>query len=119
MGVSGSVSYMYDNLAVVNFSGLSEEEILELMIENEIDVDDIEELNDSITIYAKPTSLYEVKEAISKKIPDINFNVADIEMLPKETVELNEDDTTYFEKLLTMLEDIEDVKKFYHNVILK
>ncbi len=119
MGVSGSVSYMYDNLSVVNFNGLSEEETLEIMIENDIDVDDIENSNDTITIYAKPTSLYEVKEAISKKISNVVFNVAEIEMLPKETVELNDDDLKDFEKLLVMLEDIEDVKKFYHNVILK
>lgn len=117
MGSIGSVSYMYDNLCVVNFNGLTDEETLELMIDNNIDITDIE-YDETVTIYAEPSSLYEIKEAILKKIPNIKFNVDEIVMIPKDKITLNGEDLEYFNKLLTMLDDIEDVKNVYHNVEL-
>jgi len=118
MGVSGSVSYMYDNLCVVSFKGLNEEETLDLLIENGVEVEDIELEEENIVIYGNPTSLYEIKEAILKKIPDVTFDVAEIVMIPKEKITLSGEDLDDFNKLLTMLDDIEDVRQVYHNVIL-
>ena len=37
-------------------------------------------------------------------------------MLPKDTVNLEGDDKELFEKLLKMLDDVEDVQNVYHNV---
>lgn len=118
MGVSGSVSYMYDNLCIVSFQGLTEEETIDTLIENDIDMNDIEEEEGHIVIYGNPTSLYEIKEAISKKIPNVTFDMADIVMLPKEKITLVGEDLDNFNRLLTMLDDIEDVRQVYHNVIL-
>ena len=118
MGVSGSVSYMYDNLCIVSFKGLTEEETIDLMIESDIEIDDIEKDEDNIVIYGNPTSLYEIKEAITNKIPNVTFDASDIVMTPKDKVTLSGEDLEYFNKLLAMLDDIEDVRQVYHNVIL-
>ena len=118
MGVSGSVSYMYDNLCIVSFKGLTEEEAIDLMIESDIEIDDIEKDEDNIVIYGNPTSLYEIKEAITNKIPNVTFDVSDIVMIPKDKVTLSGEDLEYFNKLLAMLDDIEDVRQVYHNVNL-
>lgn len=118
MGVSGSVSYMYDHLCVVSFKGLTEDETLELLIENDIDIDDIE-VNDNIIIYGSPTDLYKIKEAISKKLSNVNFEMDEIVMIPKDKVKLVGEDLENFEKMLKMLEDIEDVNQIYHNVLFE
>ena len=88
MGAQGSVSYMYDNLSVVSFKGLSDEETLEALIEEGIDVVDIETEDGETIVYGAPNDLYKIKEAISKKIPNIEFDMDEITMLPKEKVTL-------------------------------
>lgn len=118
MGAQGSVSYMYDNLCVVSFKGLSEEETLELLIENGIDIDDIEKDGDNIVIYGHPQDLYRIKEAITNKLGNIEFDLDEITMLPKEKITLTGEDLEEFNKLLRLLDDLEDVQHVYHNVEL-
>ena len=117
MGVTGSVSYMYDHLCVVAFKGLSEDETLELMIDNDINIDDIE-VNDNIVIYGEPTDLFKIKEAVASKLPNVNFEMDEIVMIPKDKVTLTGLDLESFQKMYKMLEDIEDVQHIYHNVEL-
>lgn len=118
MGAIGSVSYMYEHLCIVGFKGMNAEETLEVMIEAGVDVDDIEENNGLTVIYADPTYLFDIKEAISKRLPNVEFEMDEIVMLPKEKVTLVGEDLETFHKLVTMLEDIEDVQHIYHNVAL-
>lgn len=116
LGVSGSVSYMYDNLSVVRFKGLTEEQVIDAMIMNDIEVDDIEVENDEITVYAAPQDLFRVKDAITKIHPGVDFIVDEIAMIPKNTVTLSGEDLETFKKLHEMLEEIDDVQHIYHNV---
>ena len=118
MGAQGSVSYMYDHLSIVSFKGLSEEETLEALIENGIDIDDIEKDNENVVVYGIPKDLYKIKEVINTKLGNIEFDVDEITMLPKEKIKLSGDDLDHFKKLLIMLDDIEDVQNVYHNVEL-
>ena len=117
MGSMGSVSFNYDNLCIIGFKGLTEEETLELLIENGIDVEDIEE-DDLVIVYGAPQDSFAIKEAIQNKIRDVNFEIDEISMLPKEKVTLEGEDLEIFNRLLTMLDDVEDVNKVYHNVEL-
>ena len=118
MGAQGSVSYMYDTLSVVGFKGLDEEQALEAMIEAGVDIEDIEVEDDSIVIYGLPQDLYNIKEAILNVKSDMNFDVLEITTLPKEKITIAGEDLECFNKMLTMLDDIEDVREVYHNVNL-
>ncbi len=118
MGVNGSVAYAYDNLCIVQFKGHDEEAILEGLIEENIDIDDIETGDDNITIYGKPEDLYHIKQVVNKIVPDVVFDIDEIAMLPKEKIKLSGEDLEIFNKLLTMLDDIEDVSEVYNNVEL-
>lgn len=118
MGAIGSVAYMYEHLCIVGFKGMDAETALEAMIEAEIDVDDIEENNGLTVIYGNPTELYNIKETISNTLKNVEFEMDEIQMLPKEKVTLTGDELDSFNKLLTMLDDIEDVQNVYHNVEL-
>lgn len=118
MGVQGSVSYMYDNLCVVGFSGLDEDTVMESLINNDADFIDIENENNQIIIYGEPQNLYKIKEAISSIKSDIEFDIDEISYLPKDKINLTGEDLEIFNKLVNMLEEVEDVQHVYHNVEL-
>jgi len=116
LGVLGSVSHMYDNLCVISFKGLTEEETLEALINGEVDVNDIELEDDMITLYGNPTDLYKIKSAILEAKPETVFELDEITMIPHERVTLEGEELEQFQKLLNLLDDIEDVQQVYHNV---
>lgn len=118
LGAMGSVSYLYDNLCVVGFKGLDEEQTLEALIFAGIDVDDIETNDEYTVIYGKPSDLYDIKNAILAVNPKIDFETDEIVMIPKSKITLAGEDLEIFNRLLTMLDDIEDVQHVYHNVEL-
>lgn len=115
MGSMGSVSYNYDNLCIVSFKGLSLDDALNTLIENDIDIKDIEE-DDGVVIYAEPSDLFRIKEAIIKALPTVTFDMDEITTLAKDKVELTGEDLEIFNKTLSMLDDVEDVIRVYHNV---
>lgn len=116
MGNIGSVSYNYDNLCIVSFKGLDIEQTLNLMIENDIEITDIEEDDGNIVIYADPQNLFKIKDAITKELPKVEFDMDEITMLAKEKITLTGEDLDLFKRMLTMLDDVEDVSNIYHNV---
>ncbi len=118
MGSMGSVSFNYDHLCIIGFKGLTADETLELLIESGIDVSDIEEEDGLVIVYGAPQDSYTIKEVINNKLPSVNFEIDEISMLPKEKITLSGEDLDIFNKLLVMLDDVEDVNKVYHNVEL-
>ena len=118
MGAMGSVSYMYDNLCIVGFNGMSEEEVMDALIENDIDFIDLEVEDNHVMIYGDPKDLFKIKDAITKKIPNVDFDVDEISLLPKERITLEGEDLEIFNKLLALLDDVDDVQNVYHNVNL-
>lgn len=118
MGAMGSVAFMYDNYAIVGFKGLSEEEAMEALIEADIDLQDIETDQELTVIYGDPQDLFKIKDAVTKALPAVDFAVEEIAMVPKETISLAGEDLEIFNKLLSMLDEVEDVQNVYHNVNL-
>ena len=116
MGAQGSVLFNYDHLAIVSFNGLNEEETMDALIENDVDVDDIELDEGNIVVYGKPQDLYSIKEAITSKLPDVEFDMDEITYIAKEKVALTGEDLELFNRVLTMLDEVEDVQHVYHNV---
>jgi YebC/PmpR family DNA-binding regulatory protein len=117
MGVNGSVSYMFDSTAVFGIEGKSEEEILELLMEADLDVRDIMTEEDTVIVYAEPDQFHAVQEAF-KKAGITEFTVAELTMLPQNEVKLTGEDLAKFEKMIDALEDLDDVQQVYHNVDL-
>ncbi|GMK48202.1 YebC/PmpR family DNA-binding transcriptional regulator [Paenibacillus glycanilyticus] len=115
MGVSGSVSYMFDQTAVIGVEGKSLDEVMELMLEADVDVNDIVEEDETIMVYAAPDQFNAVQEAF-KNAGISEFAVAEVTMLAQNFVTLPQDAVASFEKLIDALEDLEDVQQVYHNV---
>jgi YebC/PmpR family DNA-binding regulatory protein len=115
MGVNGSVSYMFDSTAVFGITGRTSDEIMELLIEAEVDVRDVIEEDEAVIVYAEPDQYHAVQEAC-RAAGITEFSVAEMTMLPQNYVELPESAMPQFDKLIDMLEDLEDVQQVYHNV---
>ena len=118
MGVSGCVAHMYENLAVLVVKNITEDEALEALLMGEVDAKEIESDGENVNIYGEPADLYKIKDAILNAKKDAEFLVDEVTMLPNEMVTLDGEDKENFDKLLTMLDDVEDVQKVYHNVNL-
>ncbi|WP_042355859.1 YebC/PmpR family DNA-binding transcriptional regulator [Bacillus rubiinfantis] len=117
MGVSGSVAYMFDKTAVIGVEGKNEEEVLELLMEADVDVRDVVEEDGQVIVYAEPDQFHAVQEAF-KNAGVTDFTVAELTMLPQNEIALPEDVVPKFEKLIEVLEDLDDVQQVYHNVDL-
>lgn len=117
MGVSGSVSYMFDATAVIGLEGKSSDEVLEILMEADVDARDILEEEDAVIVYAEPDQFHAVQAAF-KEAGITEFTVAEIVMLAQSDVTLPEDAKAQFEKMIDALEDLDDVQQVYHNVDL-
>jgi YebC/PmpR family DNA-binding regulatory protein len=117
MGVSGSVAYMFDATAVIGVEGKSEEEVLEILMEADVDARDILEEDNAVIVYTEPDQFHAVQEAF-KSAGVEEFTVAELTMLAQNDVELPEDAQAQFEKMIDAIEDLEDVQQVYHNVDL-
>ncbi|MCT4783286.1 MULTISPECIES: YebC/PmpR family DNA-binding transcriptional regulator [Exiguobacterium] len=115
MGVSGSVAYMFDATAVIGVSGMSSDEVLELMMEHDLDVRDILEEDDTVIVYAEPEAFHAVQTAFKSSGIE-SFEIAELTMLPQNEISLDDASKEQFEKLIDVLEDLEDVRQVYHNV---
>jgi YebC/PmpR family DNA-binding regulatory protein len=118
LGASGSVVHIFDHLAVLRFAGNDAESVLEAMLEAEVDVDDVQCEDGTITLFAPATQFYQAKTALLEAFPDTELEVQEITFLPQSTTRLSEEDVPLFEKFLNMLNDCDDVQEIYHNAEL-
>jgi YebC/PmpR family DNA-binding regulatory protein len=114
----GAVSFMYEHLCVVGIKGHSEEEVMDVLFNADIDVKDMEMDNDILLIYASPSDLSNMKKALEDAYQGINFEIDEIGKYAKDMVTLEGEDLIAFNKILTMLDDVDDVSNVYHNVNL-
>ena len=70
---------------------------------------------DSLIVYGQPED-YALIRSTLESLGIKDFDLAEIQMLAQNEVELNETDLIKFEKLIDALEDDEDVQNVYHNV---
>jgi YebC/PmpR family DNA-binding regulatory protein len=118
LGTTGAVTMWFDHLAILRFKGDNEEPVLEAMIEADVNVEEIENKNGYLTVYAPASEFYKAKTALLQKFPDTQLEVQEITFLPQATKKLEGDDLQAFEKLLAMLNECDDVQEVYHNVDL-
>lgn len=115
LGVNGSVAFMFEPTAVFGIMPLDEETILEAFVDQGVEVSDLQLEDGKMMIYGPADDFHNIQEVLQSL--DINdFEVAEISMLPNNTIELSDEDRVAFDKLIDTLEDIEDVQEVYHNV---
>ena len=116
LGVTNSVSYNYDYVGVLSFKSEKSEEVFEEILNAGIEIIDYEEEEGFINITILPNDHNKVKDVIEKIIPEVDYEVDQIGMFPKERTTLEGEDKEIFTKLYNMLDAIDDVTEIYHNV---
>lgn len=118
LGVTNSVSYNYDYLGVIGFKYDNEEEVFERVLDAGIEIVDLESEDGEITITCNPTDIHAIKDILESFIENIDYEVDEVGMYPKEKVTLEGEDKELFLRLYNLLDEIEDVTDIYHNVEL-
>lgn len=117
LGVKGSVSHSYDAFGILSFASSDEEAVLDALIMAEVDVKEIECEEGSMTVYVEPTDLYKAKDALDELYPGLEYDMLETTLIPQDYVTLEDDEQKMlFERLLTLLDDVDDVQHVYHNV---
>lgn len=119
LGVQNSVSYQYSYCSYITFSGLTEDEVYEALLENECEVESIEVEEDVISVIGAPSDLYHIIESLKSVGKELEFFSDSLVWMPSGYVDLNDDDYKKFQHFLAMTDEIDDVQEVYHNVNLR
>ncbi|MBR0385256.1 MAG: YebC/PmpR family DNA-binding transcriptional regulator [Erysipelotrichaceae bacterium] len=115
LGQNGSVSFNYNQYGILSFEG-DEDETLDILMMADVNVQEIESEDGAVTVYVDPKDLYNAKDALEASKGEMTFDVLEIRMLPQDYVTLEGDDQMYFQRLLNLLDEVDDVQQVYHNV---
>lgn len=118
IGVTNSVAYNYDYLAIIGIKSDNGDDIMMSLLDKGIEIIDLESENDEVIITAKPSDATHIKDELESMIPNVEYTLDEIGWYAKEKVTLEGEDLETFERLLSLLEDIDDVTEVYHNVDL-
>ena len=116
MGTTGSVAFQFKNVGQMIFApGTSEDQVMELALEagaEDVIVDD----DGVIEVLTSAADFEAVKNAL--EAAGLVPAEADVTMRPDVTIELAGEDAARMQKLLDVLEDLDDVQAIFHNAAL-
>ncbi len=112
LGEPGSVAWMFETFGVVVVDGEANSED-DLMGAIDAGASDVVEEDGKLRVLAEPTDLTAVKQAI--EADSIVIESAGLEVIPKNTVEVEEADAGTLIKLLDAIEDQDDVNDVHAN----
>jgi YebC/PmpR family DNA-binding regulatory protein len=115
IGSQGTVMHMFDHCAIFVFSGDDEEAVLEALMEADVDVIDIECEDGKMRVFTPHTDYGKAKVTLGGELEVKEFDVDEIQFVPQNTTDIAGDDVEMFEKLLDMLNDLDDVQRVFHN----
>jgi YebC/PmpR family DNA-binding regulatory protein len=116
MGTEGSVAFQFRHCGQLVYApGTSEDKVMELALEagaDDVLVDD----DGAIEVLTQPADLEKTRQALEGA--GMKAEVAEATMRPENLVELAGEDAARMQKLLDVLEDLDDVQAVYHNAAL-
>ncbi|MBG9386853.1 YebC/PmpR family DNA-binding transcriptional regulator [Caenimonas aquaedulcis] len=113
MGTAGSVVFQFKNVGqLILAPGTSEDKVMEVALDAGAD-DVMSDADGAIEVLTSPAQLEAVKNAL--EAAGLKPEVAEVTMRPENTIELKGDDAAKMQKLLDVLEDLDDVQDVFHN----
>jgi YebC/PmpR family DNA-binding regulatory protein len=114
MGSAGSVAWLFDSRGIISVE-LEGKDVDEITLEAiDAGAEDVKVEGTAVEIYTKPNELEIVKKGLEQK--KIATSSAELSMIPKNMVEVEEKAAVQTLKLLEKLEELDDVQKVYSNV---
>jgi len=113
LGEPGCVSWIFEKkgLIVIDKEKVDEETLLDIVLE--AGAEDVKEDETQFEVLTEPADFEAVRKAIEEK--GIPYNVAEISMIPKNTVKLDGKKAQQMLSLMQALEDNDDVSHVYAN----
>jgi YebC/PmpR family DNA-binding regulatory protein len=116
LGTEGSVAFQFKHVGQFLFApGLSEDKVMEVALEAGAD-DVVTHEDGSIEVLSAPTQFEAVKNAL--EAAGLTAEMAEVTMRADTPIELSGDDAARMQKLLDVLEDLDDVQDVFHNAEL-
>ena len=113
LGTEGSVAFQFKHVGQIIFApGTSEDKVMEVALEAGAD-DVITDDEGAIEVLTDPAQFEAVKNAL--EAAGLTLEVAEVTMRAENTIDLAGDDAAKMQKLLDMLEDLDDVQAVFHN----
>ena len=115
LGTSGCVSYLFakKGIIVIYKANCSIDEDSLMMLAIDAGAEDFGVEEEIYEITTSPETFSEVREKLEAE--GLEFLEAGVQMVPSTYVALDEAGTARMEKLIDMLEDLDDVSEIYHN----
>ncbi|HSX92878.1 MAG TPA: YebC/PmpR family DNA-binding transcriptional regulator [Hydrogenophaga sp.] len=113
LGTEGSVAFQFKHCGQLIFApGTSEDAVMEVALEAGAD-DVITDDDGAIEVLTSPADFEAVKDALEAK--GLKAEIAEVTMRAENTVALSGEDAARMQKLLDILEDLDDVQNVFHN----
>jgi YebC/PmpR family DNA-binding regulatory protein len=116
MGTEGSVAFQFTHCGQMVFApGTNEDKTMEVALE--AGADDVVTGDDgSIEVLCPPFELEAVRAAL--EAAGLKPEMAEVTMRAQNSIELAGDDAAKMQKLLDMIEDLDDVQDVFHNALI-
>jgi transcriptional/translational regulatory protein YebC/TACO1 len=116
LGTEGSVAFQFTHCGQFVFApGANEDKVMEVALE--AGADDVVTGDDgSIEVLCSPAAFESVKVALESK--GLKPEVAEVTWRAENPVEVGGDDAARMQKLLDVIEDLDDVQELYHNALI-
>lgn len=116
MGTEGSVAFQFKHCGQIVFApGTPEDQVMEVALEAGAE-DVVSDEEGAIEVLTSPADFEAVRDAL--EAAGFKPDMAEVTMRPENTIALEGDDATRMQKLLDMIEDLDDVQDVYHNADL-
>ena len=116
MGTEGSVAFQFKHCGQLVFApGTSEDKVMEFALEAGAE-DVIADDDGAIEVLTAPPDFEAVKNAL--EAAGLKPEVAEVTMRAENTIDLAGEDAARMQKLLDVIEDLDDVQEVYHNAVL-
>lgn len=116
MGTEGSVVFQFKHCGQLIYApGTSEDKIMEVALEAGAE-DVITDADGAVEVLTPVADFEAVKTAL--EAAGLTAEIAGVTMRPENTVELSAEDAERMQKLLDILEDLDDVQEVFHNAAL-
>lgn len=122
IGNSGSAAFNFVRMGVISFdSTKTVEEVEEDLIMNEIDVQSVDQDENTFLVQVTSTDLNKAREVIMNDfgVGEDDFSTCEVTYVPTgDTVKVSAEDKAKLENLIEDMDEIEDVQAVYHNAEL-
>ncbi len=115
LGESGCVNWMFTKRGTIVYEKGSVDEDMLMETALECGADDVTVDETSIVVITEPKSFYSVKEEIDKREELPAYSLAEISMIPQNTVKLVGKEAEQMLRLMEAIEDLDDVQNVYSN----